>query len=92
MSLSGDAMELTEAEITAHYDAALALLEGFDHAPRLGKPVERAAAERSPGIGTRGRCGSTQPGLATRGLAAIWPRTPGSSARPYVQDPACVPP
>ncbi|SFI97934.1 AAA family ATPase [Jannaschia pohangensis] len=66
MSMSADAMELTEAEITARYDAALALLSGFDHAPRLGKASERTAPERSPGIGTRSRFRSTTPGLVTR--------------------------
>jgi energy-coupling factor transporter ATP-binding protein EcfA2 len=69
MSLSGDAMELTEAEITARYDAALALLSGFDHAPRLGKATEGARPERSPGIGTRSRFRSTTPGLVTRRAA-----------------------
>ncbi|WP_179378548.1 AAA family ATPase [Jannaschia marina] len=66
MSLSGDAMELTEAEITARFEAALTLLSGFDHAPRLGKAAEAPRAERSPGIGTRGRFRSTTPGLVTR--------------------------
>ncbi|MEL7183348.1 MAG: AAA family ATPase, partial [Pseudomonadota bacterium] len=69
MSLSGDAMELTEAQITAHYDAALRLLDGFDHTPRLGKPRETARPERSPGIGTRSRFRSTTPGLVTRSTA-----------------------
>lgn len=69
MSLSGDAMELTEAEIVARYDAALALLDGFDHAPRLGRAAEKAAAERSPGVGTRSRFRSTTPGLVTRSTA-----------------------
>ena len=66
MSQSGDAMELPEAGITAQYDAALRLLEGFDHAPRLGRPAEAPRAARSPGLGTRGRFRSTTPGLATR--------------------------
>ncbi|CTQ49719.1 AAA family ATPase [Jannaschia donghaensis] len=66
MSLSGDAMELTEAEITARYDAALALLSGFDHAPRFGKASDAPRVERSPGIGTRSRFRSTTPGLVTR--------------------------
>ena len=69
MSISGDAMELAEAEITARYGAALALLEGFDHAPRLGKAVEPQPVERSSGIGTRGRFRSTTPGLVTRPTA-----------------------
>ena len=66
MSLSGDAMELSEAEVTARYDAALTLLSGFDHAPRLGRASESQRSERSPGIGTRTRFRSTTPGLVTR--------------------------
>lgn len=48
-----DTMELKEDMIRAQYDAALGLLTGFDHAPRLAKPqVAEAKVERSPGIGT----------------------------------------
>ena len=61
-----DTMELKEEAIRAHYDAALALLSGFDHAPRLAKATEAPQAERSPGIGTRPRFRSTTPGLVTR--------------------------
>ena len=62
-----DTMELREDTVRAHYDAALAMLTGFDHAPRLGKAtVEAAAPERSPGIGVRPRFRSTTPGLVTR--------------------------
>ena len=64
-----DTMELREDTIRAHYDAALGLLTGFDHAPRIGKPMEVATAERSPGIGTRPRLRSTIPGLAARSTA-----------------------
>ena len=64
-----DTMELKEEAIRAQYGAALGLLTGFDHAPRLGKAVEVAAAERSPGIGTRPRFRSTTPGLVTRSVA-----------------------
>ena len=71
MSLSGDLIELKEDELRAHYDAANALLAGFDHAPRLAKPIEEAAVpERSPGLGTRRRFRSTTPGLAARATAA----------------------
>ncbi|MGR3321375.1 MAG: ATP-binding protein [Pseudooceanicola sp.] len=68
MSLTSDQMELREEEIRKHYDAAFALLDGFDHAPRIGKAAEAPApaAERSPGIGTRRRFRSTTPGLVTR--------------------------
>ena len=64
-----DTMELKEDAIRAQYEAALGLLTGFDHAPRLGKAVEVAAPERSPGIGTRPRFRSTTPGLVTRSTA-----------------------
>ena len=66
MSDARDTMELQEASIRTHYDAALALLTGFDHAPRLAKAVDAVAPERSPGIGTRPRFRSTTPGLVTR--------------------------
>ncbi|RVV96904.1 AAA family ATPase [Mesobaculum littorinae] len=69
MSLPNDQMELREAEIRKHYDAALSLMEGFDHAPRVASDAPAAAAarpERSPGIGSRRRFRSTTPGLVTR--------------------------
>ena len=61
-----DTMELKEEAIRAQYDAALGLLTGFDHAPRLAKAMDAPQAERSPGIGTRPRFRSTTPGLVTR--------------------------
>lgn len=64
-----DTMELPEDRIRAHYDAALGLLTGFDHAPRLSKAIDAPAAERSAGIGTRPRFRSTTPGLVTRPTA-----------------------
>ncbi|MFA7432168.1 MAG: ATP-binding protein [Gemmobacter sp.] len=66
-----DTMELREETIRAHYGAALALLQGFDHSPRLARPRVAAAAapERSPGIGARPRFRSTTPGLVTRSTA-----------------------
>lgn len=67
MSLTSDQMELREEDIRKHYAAAFALLDGFDHAPRIAKAAEAPpVAERSPGIGTRRRFRSTTPGLATR--------------------------
>ena len=71
MSLTGDQMELREEDIRRHYPAAEALLEGFDHAPRLARESAASAPaqgeERSPGIGlSRRRFRSTTPGLATR--------------------------
>ncbi|MDX2482976.1 MAG: ATP-binding protein [Pseudodonghicola sp.] len=71
MSLTSDLMELREADIVAHYPAAEAMLEGFEHAPRIAR--EHAAptgeVERSSGIGTRRRFRSTTPGLVTRRVA-----------------------
>ena len=66
MSQTSDQMELREAEIVAHYPMALAMLQGFDHAPRIGKGAEVQADERSAGIGTRRRFRTTTPGLVTR--------------------------
>jgi hypothetical protein len=66
MTGARDTMELREDTIRAQYDAALDLLTGFDHAPRLAKAVDRPAPERSPGIGTRPRFRSTVPGMAAR--------------------------
>jgi energy-coupling factor transporter ATP-binding protein EcfA2 len=65
-----DTMELKEETIRAQYEAALAMVLGFDHAPRLAKPlVEAAQVERSPGVGTRPRFRSTVPGMAARSTA-----------------------
>jgi len=70
MSVSGDQMELREEEIVAHYGAALAMLEGLDHTPRIAAGrTQNAAQERSTGIGTRRRFRSTTPGLVTRSTA-----------------------
>jgi len=68
MGLTSDLMELREADITGHYPAAEAMLEGFDHAPRIARAASApgGAEERSPGIGTRRRFRSTTPGLVTR--------------------------
>jgi energy-coupling factor transporter ATP-binding protein EcfA2 len=65
-----DMMELKEEAIRAQYEAALGMVFGFDHAPRLAKPLVVAqVAERSPGIGTRPTFRSTVPGMATRTTA-----------------------
>ncbi len=69
MSVSGDQMELREDDIVAHYAAAVAMLEGFDHSPRIAKGAEAPKVERSAGLGTRRRFRSTTPGLVTRSTA-----------------------
>ncbi|MCA0870832.1 ATP-binding protein [Seohaeicola saemankumensis] len=70
MSLTSDQMELREADIVAHYPAAVALLDGFDHTPRIAEAIGPARTEeRSPGVGTRRRFRSTTPGLVTRRTA-----------------------
>lgn len=69
MSETADQMELREEEITKHYPMALAMLQGFDHAPRIAKAVFEPKAERSSGIGTRRRFRNTTPGLVTRSTA-----------------------
>jgi len=69
MSLPTDAMELPEAEIRAHYDAASTMLAGVDHTPRIAKGKDAPVAERSSGLGTRRRFRSTTPGLVTRSTA-----------------------
>ena len=70
MSRPADQMELREEEITAHYTAAVAMLEGFDHTPRIGAAkTPTRADERSAGIGSRRRFRSTTPGLVGRSTA-----------------------
>jgi len=64
-----DTMELKEETIRAQYEAALGLVLGFDHAPRLAKPLAEAAVERSPGVGARPRFRSTVPGMSARSTA-----------------------
>ncbi|OJI95333.1 SpoVK/Ycf46/Vps4 family AAA+-type ATPase [Planktotalea frisia] len=68
MSVTADQMELREADIEKHYGAALALLQGFDHTPRVAKGRD-VAVKKSAGIGTRRRFRSTTPGLVTRSTA-----------------------
>ena len=69
MSLTSDVMELREEDIAKHYAAAVAMLDGFDHTPRIAKPVDAPDRERSSGIGTRRRFRTTTPGLVTRSSA-----------------------
>jgi energy-coupling factor transporter ATP-binding protein EcfA2 len=69
MSVSGNQMELREEELRKHYPAALGLLEGFDHTPRIARPKAEPGAERSPGIRRSRAFRSTTPGLVTRSTA-----------------------
>ena len=70
MSLTLDQMELREADIIKHYPAAVAMLDGFDHTPRIAKTASPGqGGERSPGISRRRRFRSTTPGMVTRQTA-----------------------
>jgi hypothetical protein len=69
MSAPRDEMELKEEAVRAHYPAAGNLLAGLDHAPRLAKARDVAAADRSPVAGTRPRFRSTTPGFVTQSVA-----------------------
>jgi energy-coupling factor transporter ATP-binding protein EcfA2 len=70
MTNAQNLMELREDQITAQYAAAVAMLDGFDHAPRIAKPKDAPKVERSSGIGTRrSRFRSTTPGLVTKQTA-----------------------
>ncbi|WP_390911966.1 AAA family ATPase [Pseudosulfitobacter sp. SM2401] len=71
MSQTSDQMELRESDIIKHYAMALAMLQGFDHAPRIGKAVDEKQVEKSSGIGTRRRFRSTTPGLVARRSAPV---------------------
>lgn len=62
-------MELRETDIRTHYPAALAMLEGFDHTPRIASARTRPEPERSTGLGSRRKFRSTTPGLVTRSTA-----------------------
>ncbi|KIN62536.1 ATPase, AAA family protein [Sulfitobacter noctilucicola] len=66
MTQTADAMELREEDIAGHVAVAQSLLEGFDHAPRIGTAAGAEPVERSSGIGTRRRFRSTTPGLVTQ--------------------------
>ncbi|NCO22367.1 MAG: ATP-binding protein [Rhodobacterales bacterium] len=67
MNISGNQMELREADIRKHYPAALAMLQGLDHTPRVAVGQAPAPVERSPGVAsTARRFRSTTPGLVTR--------------------------
>lgn len=66
MSQTSDRMELREEDIAKHIAMAQSLIEGFDHAPRIGTAADAPEVERSAGIGTRRRFRSTTPGLVTQ--------------------------
>ncbi|MCV2893625.1 AAA family ATPase [Lentibacter sp. XHP0401] len=69
MNQTSDLMELREEDVVKQYARAVAMLEGFDHTPRIGKGRAEAPAEKSSGLGTRRRFRSTTPGLVTRSTA-----------------------
>jgi hypothetical protein len=69
MSLTADQMELREEDIRKHYPAALAMLTGFDHAPRIARATAAPGPEKSPGTGLSRQFRSTTPGLVTRAVA-----------------------
>lgn len=70
MTLSNDLMELKEDLIREKYAFAEAMLEGFDHTPRIARKAEAdRVQERSSGLGARRRFRSTTPGLVTRSTA-----------------------
>jgi len=70
MSQTADTMELREEDIVKHYGAALTMLDGFDHTPRIAKARDaEPTRERSSGIGTHRRFRNTTPGLVTRRTA-----------------------
>ena len=48
MSQSADFMEMTEEDIRKHYAAAVAMLEGVDHTPRIAKAKEARDAGTIP--------------------------------------------
>ena len=70
MTLSNDLMELKEDKIREKYAFAEAMLQGFDHTPRIAKKSDLPVAQdRSAGLGARRRVRSTTPGLVTRSTA-----------------------
>ena len=66
MSQTADQMELREEDVVKHYAAALAMLQGIDHSPRIATGATAPVPERSAGIGTRRAFRTTTPGLVTQ--------------------------
>ncbi len=70
MSNPQDLMELNEKLIREKYESAQAMLDGFDHTPRVAaKRAEEPEAPRSPGISARRRFRQTTVGLVTQSTA-----------------------
>jgi len=69
MTNAKNLMELDEAKIRAAYPAAMALLTGFDHTPRIAAAKNAPKKTRSPGVGGHRPFRSTTPGLVTRSTA-----------------------
>jgi energy-coupling factor transporter ATP-binding protein EcfA2 len=66
MSQTADQMELREEDVVKHYPAALNMLQGIDHSPRIAVATSGGVPERSAGIGTRRAFRPTTPGLVTQ--------------------------
>ncbi len=71
MSLPRDTMELGEEDILKHYPAAVEMLMGIDHTPRLAQArLIPSSPERSPGVSAMNRrFRSTTPGMITRTMS-----------------------
>ncbi|MGB5559937.1 MAG: AAA family ATPase, partial [Paracoccaceae bacterium] len=71
MSMPADQMELREEDIAGHAAAALEMLMGIDHSPRLAKArLSAPTPERSPGMAAMNRrFRSTTPGMITRTIS-----------------------
>jgi len=71
MSMPADQMELREEDIASHTAAALEMLMGIDHSPRLAKArLSSISPERSPGMAAMNRrFRSTTPGMITRTIS-----------------------
>ncbi len=70
MNTPADHMELPETDITTHHLAAVEMLMGLDHSPRLATSrLSTITPDRSPGVASmKRRFRSTTPGLVTRSI------------------------
>jgi energy-coupling factor transporter ATP-binding protein EcfA2 len=67
MSQTNDQIAVSEDDIRAHYTAALQLMDGFDHSPRIASGVDAAQTpSKSPGLARRRAFRTTTPGLTAR--------------------------